>query len=167
MPRLRHVDSNSPGLTRRRSGRGFVYLDEVGSRIRDRQAIERIRELAIPPAWTDVWICADPNGHLQAVGSDAAGRRQYLYHPRWRDHRDRRKFEEMVRFGQALPNLRSQVTRRLRRDGLSRERVLAAAIGLLDRPPSSKGAATKRPLSRIPQRTSFGPTCTRMTSTTS
>lgn len=97
MPRLRHVDCSEPGLGRRRHGRGFVYVDEHGDRLVDPVELERIKSLVIPPAWTDVWICRLANGHLQAVGTDAAGRRQYLYHPVWREQRDRQKFDEMAR----------------------------------------------------------------------
>ncbi|HEX4519112.1 MAG TPA: hypothetical protein VH063_05975 [Gaiellaceae bacterium] len=132
MSRLRHVDCGGPGLTRRRFGRGFGYLDEHGNPIRDEEVVERITALAIPPAWRDVWICPYANGHLQAVGTDDAGRRQYLYHPRWREHRDREKFETMLAFGRGLPAVRGRVAKHLRRQGLSRERVLACAVGLLD-----------------------------------
>src|SRR5579875_652250 len=96
--RLRRSDCSLGGLTRVRRGRGFVYLDENGRRIADPETLERLRSLAIPPAWREVWICADPLGHLQATGIDDAGRKQYLYHPRWREHRDRLKFERTVRF---------------------------------------------------------------------
>lgn len=120
-------------MTRRRRGRGFSYLDEQGMPIRDEEALDRIASLAIPPAWRDVWICPQANGHLQAVGTDDAGRRQYLYHPVWRAHRDREKFENMLAFGRRLPTVRKSVRGLLRRDGLSRERVLAGAVGLLDR----------------------------------
>jgi len=130
--RLRRADPSSPGLARRRRGRGFEYLDETGSRV-DEETSARIRALAIPPAWEDVWICPVPNGHVQAVGTDAAGRRQYLYHPEWRRRRDREKFDEMVRFARALPALREAAARDLRRRGLVRERVLACAVRLLDR----------------------------------
>jgi DNA topoisomerase-1 len=132
VPRLRRVDCAGPGLTRRRRGRGFEYLDHRGDRVADPGAIERIRALAIPPAWRDVWICADPWGHLQAVGTDAAGRKQYLYHERWRAHRDRQKFERMLDFARSLPGLRGTVRRHLRRPEVDRERVLACAVRLLD-----------------------------------
>jgi DNA topoisomerase I len=133
MPRLRRSSCATPGLTRRRSGRGFVYLGDDGGRLEDEETLARIRSLAIPPAWRDVWICPDPNGHLQATGTDAAGRRQYLYHPRWRAHRDRQKFDHLLEFAHALPRVRRGVARRLAEDGLTRERVLASAIRLLDR----------------------------------
>jgi DNA topoisomerase I len=132
VPRLRRVDCSGPGLARRRRGRGFEYLDEGGERV-DQETVERIRGLAIPPAWTDVWICPHANGHIQAVGEDAAGRRQYLYHPDWRRRRDREKFDEMMRFARVLPALRVATARDLRRRGLVRERVLACAVRLLDR----------------------------------
>ncbi len=132
MTRLRRADCSRPGLTRRRRGRGFEYLDERGARL-DAAAAKRVRALMIPPAWTDVWICPQPNGHIQAVGTDAAGRRQYLYHPDWRSRRDREKFAEMTRFARALPGLREAAARDLRRRGLGRERVLACAVRLLDR----------------------------------
>jgi DNA topoisomerase-1 len=132
VPRLRRADCSAPGLVRRRRGRGFEYLDEEGRRV-DPETVERIRELVIPPAWTDVWICPHPNGHIQAVGTDVAGRRQYLYHADWRRRRDREKFDEMVRFARALPGLRVATARDLRRRGLVQERVLACAVRLLDR----------------------------------
>ena len=132
MTRLRRVDCSGPGLVRRRRGRGFEYLDADGEGV-DVEVAERIRALAIPPAWTDVWICPLPNGHVQAVGTDAAGRRQYLYHDDWRRRRDREKFAEMTRFARALPALREAAARDLRRRGLARERVLACAVRLLDR----------------------------------
>jgi DNA topoisomerase I len=130
--RLRRADSSGPGLARRGRGRGFEYLDESGARV-DAATAKRIRALAIPPAWADVWICPEPNGHIQAVGTDAAGRRQYLYHPDWRRRRDRQKFAEMTRFARVLPELREAAARDLRRRGLVRERVLACAVRLLDR----------------------------------
>lgn len=133
MARLRHVDCAEPGLTRRRYGRGFAYLDEEGRPVRDEAVIDRIRSLAIPPAWRDVWICVAENGHLQAVGTDDAGRRQYLYHPRWRLHRDREKFEGMLDFARSLPAMRRRTEKLLAGEGLSRERVLACAVSLLDR----------------------------------
>jgi DNA topoisomerase-1 len=133
MPRLRRVLCTSPGLARRRHGRGFTYLDEHGRRISRAATLERIRSLAIPPAWTEVWICPDDLGHLQAVGTDAAGRRQYLYHPDWRARRDQQKFARAERFAERLPDLRSKVALDLAERGLVRERVLAGALRLLDR----------------------------------
>ncbi len=130
--RLRRSDCSDPGLHRRRRGRGFSYLDQRGEPVTDRAILERLRELAIPPAWQDVWICPDPLGHLQATGIDAAGRKQYLYHPRWRERRDREKFERMGRFGERLPKLRRATTADLNKDELSHQRVLACAVRLLD-----------------------------------
>jgi DNA topoisomerase I len=131
-PRLRRSDCSEPGLHRRRRGRGFSYVDEDGRQLGDRATLERLRELAIPPAWRDVWICRDPLGHLQATGIDAAGRKQYLYHPRWRERRDREKFERMTRFAERLPKLRRAAAADLRQDELNHARVLACAVRLLD-----------------------------------
>ena len=133
MARLRRVDCSGPGITRRKRGRGFEYLDERGRRIRKEATLERIRELAIPPAWKDVWICSDEMGHIQATGIDARGRKQYRYHDRWRERRDREKFESMAGFAKALPRLRERVEADMRRRGPSRERILAAAVRMLDR----------------------------------
>jgi DNA topoisomerase I len=133
MARLRRVDCSGPGIVRRRRGRGFEYLDADGERIDDHEALERIRELVIPPAWKDVWICPSPDGHLQAVGTDAAGRRQYLYHPQWRARRDQQKFDEMLRFARALPGIRRKAATHLADRGLTRNRVLACSVRLLDR----------------------------------
>jgi DNA topoisomerase IB len=132
MPRLRRVDCSSPGIRRIRRGAGFSYEEEDGAAIGDREVLERIRELAIPPAWKGVWICPRPNGHIQATGVDDAGRKQYLYHPAWREHRDREKFEEMEKFARALPAMRAKTDEDLARRGLSRERVLACSVRLLD-----------------------------------
>jgi DNA topoisomerase-1 len=131
--RLRRSDCSGKGFGRVRRGRGFGYVDARGERLRDPEALLRIKEMAIPPAWQDVWICSDPLGHLQATGVDAAGRKQYLYHPRWREMRDRRKFDHMVDFAHALPGLRRRVLRTLRAgEGIDQTRVLACAIRLLD-----------------------------------
>jgi DNA topoisomerase IB len=132
-PRLRRADCSAPGIRRRRRGRGFGYLDEDGNRVDDPEVLQRIAELAIPPAWEDVWICPDPNGHLQATGTDAAGRKQYRYHDAWRLRRDREKFDDMVRFARVLPALRRRVARDLR-DCTTPDRrcVLAAAVRLLE-----------------------------------
>lgn len=132
MPRLRRVDCASPGWCRRRRGRGFTYFDQDNQPLVDRANLERIRGLAIPPAWQEVWICPHPNGHLQAVGIDAAGRRQYLYHPSWRIQRDRQKFDEMLTFARRLPNMRKSIECQLRSDGMSKDRALACAVRLLD-----------------------------------
>src|SRR5687767_10451104 len=133
MARLRRVDCSEPGIRRRRRGRGFDYLDLGGARVSDEETLARIRELAIPPAWKDVWICMHPRGHLQATGVDAAGRKQYLYHADWRIRRDQQKFDQMLEFAESLPELRRVVRRDLAADGLGRDRVLAAAVRLLDR----------------------------------
>jgi len=109
-----------------------VYVDELGQRIRDPETLTRIGELAIPPAWREVWICSDPFGHLQATGVDAAGRKQYLYHAKWREHRDRQKFDRMIRFGARLPALRRRLRDDLAGEGFTRQRVLACAARLLD-----------------------------------
>ena len=132
MPRLRRSDPHRPGYTRRRAGRGWTYLDTDGQRIADPATVGRIRALVIPPAWREVWICPYPNGHIQAVGTDAAGRRQYRYHDAWREHRDRRKHLRVLQVGERLPAMRRRWARDLRRDGLDRQRVLAAAARLLD-----------------------------------
>jgi DNA topoisomerase-1 len=134
MPRLKRVDCASPGITRRRRGKGFEYRDDsTRERIEDEDVVQRIRALAIPPAWQDVWICADPLGHIQATGLDARGRKQYRYHDLWRERRDRQKFDAMVDFARSLPKLRDQVERDLGKRRFSRERVLACAVRLLDR----------------------------------
>src|SRR4051794_2187044 len=134
MARLRRADCSGPGITRRRAGRGFAYYDEDGERVDDPKVIARIRELGLPPAWREVWICPYPNGHLQATGVDAAGRKQYRYHDAWRTRRDAEKFEDMTRFARALPRLREHVEADLQSTGeLTRERVLACAVRLLDR----------------------------------
>ena len=130
--RLRRSSPDRPGWTRRRRGKGWSYLDAQGRPLTDPEAIERIRSLVIPPAWKDVWICPDPRGHLQAVGTDAAGRRQYLYHPQWREHRDRLKHARVVEVARRLPAAREAVARDLAAEGLTRTRVLACAFRLLD-----------------------------------
>ncbi len=133
MARLRRTDCSGPGIARKRAGRGFAYYDD-GQLVDDPEVLERIRALGIPPAWTDVWICPYENGHLQATGIDAAGRKQYRYHEAWRTRRDAEKFEDMTRFARALPALRERVERDLSGgDDLTRERVLACAVRLLDR----------------------------------
>jgi DNA topoisomerase-1 len=131
--RLRRSDPGTPGYTRVPHGRGFAYLDAAGAPITDRPALARIRALAIPPAWRDVWICPDPLGHLQATGVDAAGRRQYLYHELWREQQDHLKFEHMEHFARALPRMRQALVEEMG-DGheLERARVLACAVRLLD-----------------------------------
>jgi DNA topoisomerase IB len=131
--RLRRSDPSGPGYTRRRCGKGFMYLDEHGERITEAEIIARITALVIPPAWRDVWISPDPFGHIQATGIDQRGRTQYLYHPRWRERRDQEKFDEMVAFARALPGLRSVVEHDIALGDMSREQVLACAARLLDR----------------------------------
>jgi DNA topoisomerase-1 len=132
--RLRRSDCSGPGIARRGRGRGFEYVDEAGRRVRDPDVIERIRALAVPPAWREVWICPDPRGHLQATGLDDAGRKQYLYHSDWRTRRDAQKFDDMARFARALPTLRKRVSADLAGGTApTRERVLACALRLLDR----------------------------------
>jgi DNA topoisomerase-1 len=132
-PRLRRSNPSGPGYARRRCGKGFMYLDEHGERLTDAEVVARITALVIPPAWRDVWISPDPFGHIQATGLDDAGRKQYLYHSRWRERRDEQKFQDMVRFARALPGLREVVDHDLALGDLSREQVLACATRLLDR----------------------------------
>ena len=126
------MDCSGPGLSRRRRGRGFEYRDEAGRRVTDEAVLDRVRDLAIPPAWNEVWICPYPNGHLQATGVDAAGRKQYRYHDAWRERRDQEKFDAMLDFAAALPRMRRRVRRDLRGGDLDRARVLACATRLLD-----------------------------------
>ena len=130
--RLRYVTDQEPGFTRRRHRDGFDYLDTQGRPITDEKVLDRIRSLAIPPAYTEVWICRSANGHLQAVGRDARGRKQYRYHPRWRAVRDEAKYGKMLVFGRVLPKIRRQVEKDLGRPGLPREKVLAAIVRLLE-----------------------------------
>ena len=130
--RLRYVLSADPGFARRRHGKSFIYLRPGGQKLRDRSTLARIASLAIPPAWTDVWICPSPNGHLQATGRDARGRKQYRYHPRWREAQDQNKYERIIAFAKTLPKIRRAVARDLRKRGLPREKVLAATIKLLE-----------------------------------
>jgi DNA topoisomerase IB len=132
MPRLRKVDCAQPGVRRQRRGRGFVYVDTAGNRIEDAATLQRIADLAIPPAWQDVWICPAPNGHIQATGTDAAGRRQYRYHDAWRTARDRAKHDRMLEFAEVLPAARERMLADLRRPQVDRQRVLGGAARLLD-----------------------------------
>ena len=136
---LRYASPEDPGFRRQRAGKGFRYLDAKGRPIRDPETLARIRALAIPPAWTDVWICPSANGHLQATGRDARGRRQYRYHARYRARRDASKFARLAAFGAALPRIRRRVRLDLSRRGLPREKVLAAVVGLLDATPLRVG----------------------------
>jgi DNA topoisomerase I len=129
---LRRADCAGPGIRRVRRGRGFSYEDGSGTAIGDEETLERIRELAIPPAWKEVWICPDPFGHIQATGYDEAGRKQYLYHERWQQRQAEKKFELVREFALALPKLRRAVTADLRRQEMPRERALACAVRLLD-----------------------------------
>ena len=129
---LRYVTDDEPGIRRRKAGKGFTFLDPQGKTVKDRKVIERIKKLAIPPAWSDVWICQRANGHLQATGRDARGRKQYRYHAGWRSVRDETKFARLSSFGEALPKLRERVDQDLARRGLPREKVLAAVVNLLE-----------------------------------
>src|SRR6476659_9702902 len=131
MARLRRSSPDDPGWSRRRAGKGFVYLDQLGERLAPEDK-ERCQLLVIPPAWEDVWICPYPNGHLQAVGTDDAGRRQYLYHPEWRARRDAEKFDRMLEFGKALARARELVVADMGREGMPLERACAVAVRLLD-----------------------------------
>jgi DNA topoisomerase-1 len=129
--RLRTVSPKDPGWTRRRAGRGFIYLDQTGNRLSDEEA-ERCKLLVIPPAWTQVWICPAPNGHMQAVGTDDAGRRQYIYHQQWREKRDQSKHDRVLEVAAKLPRARRLVAEHLRQDGMPYERALGTAFRLLD-----------------------------------
>ena len=129
---LRYVDDRLPGITRVRQGKGVSYRDPDGRRIRDGETLTRIRSLAVPPAWRQVWICPDPGGHVQATGRDARGRKQYRYHPRWREVRDGSKYERTIAFGRALPLIRRRVEKDLARPGLPREKILATVVRLLE-----------------------------------
>jgi DNA topoisomerase I len=131
--RLRRSNVWGKGIGRRRSGRGFRYVDDGGDPVRDAETLDRIRALVIPPAWRDVWICPHPNGHIQAVGTDDAGRRQYLYHTDWRRTRDEEKHRRVVLLARKLPELRTAVSADLAEPGLGRARVLAGALRMLDR----------------------------------
>lgn len=129
---LRYVSDRTPGIQRKRSGRGFTYITPDGKTIRDRHELDRIKRIGIPPAWTNVWICPNPRGHIQATGRDAKGRKQYRYHPRWAETRDEVKYERMIAFGEALPVIREQVAHDLALHGLPREKALATVVALLD-----------------------------------
>ena len=129
---LRYVSDTSPGIRRKRAGKHFSYLGLDGKPVRDVQELQRIRALAIPPAWTNVWICPNPRGHIQASGRDARGRKQYRYHSEWRKIRDETKYDRLIAFGQALPRIREQVKADLSHPGLPREKVLAVVVRLLD-----------------------------------
>jgi len=129
---LRYVTDASPGIRRRGAGKGFFYLDPQGRRIPDRKTIERIKQIVIPPAWTDVWICPSAQGHIQATGSDAKGRKQYRYHPEFRAVRDETKFERILKFSKVFPKVRRRVERDLRRPGVDRRKMFAAVVYLLE-----------------------------------
>jgi DNA topoisomerase-1 len=130
---LRYVSDDRVGYTRKANGNDFEYFDTEGKRIRDEQRLLRIKRLAIPPAWSDVWICPSVNGHLQATGRDARRRKQYRYHDRWREIRDENKFERLADFGKALPQIRKRVDHDIKLPGLPREKVLATVVRLLER----------------------------------
>jgi DNA topoisomerase-1 len=130
---LRYASDCEAGIERVRAGKGFTYSHANGKTVRDAQTLERIRHLAVPPAWTHVWICPDERGHLQATGRDARGRKQYRYHERWREKRDEGKYEHMIEFGHALPDIRARVRRDVAQRGLPRTKVLAAIVALLER----------------------------------
>ena len=129
---LRYAHEGDPGIRRRRAGKGFSYIDVDGTLVRDKAVLDRIRKLAIPPAYTDVWISPDPFGHIQATGRDAKGRKQYRYHAQWRSTRDEAKFSRMAAFGRALPLLRARVERDLRRHALTHDKVVATVVRLLE-----------------------------------
>lgn len=129
---LTYVNDHDPGFSRRTTTKGVGYVDAEGKPVKDAATLERIKALVIPPAWTEVWICADPNGHIQATGRDQRGRKQYRYHPQWRAHCDQTKYERMAAFGRALPALRAQVEADLARRGLPKEKVIAAIVRLLE-----------------------------------
>src|SRR5438094_1663869 len=130
---LRYVSDDQPGSSRQRNGDEFEYLDQKGKPIRDEQRLLRIKRLAIPPAWSDVWICPSPNGHIQATGRDARRRKQYRYHERWREIRDENKYDRLVNFGKALPKIRRRLKKDLALSSLPREKVLATIVQLLER----------------------------------
>jgi DNA topoisomerase-1 len=129
---LQYINDDRPGYSRRAKGKDFEYLDTEGKTIRDDQRLLRIKRLAIPPAWTDVWICPSSNGHMQATGRDARGRKQYRYHERWREVRDENKFDRLAQFAKALPNIRRRVAQDLKLPGLPRRKVLATIVRLLE-----------------------------------
>jgi DNA topoisomerase-1 len=129
---LRYVSDAAPGIRRKRAGRGFAYVGPDGTRISDPDVLAWIKSLAVPPAWTDVWICPDPRGHIQATGRDARGRKQYRYHAVWRQVRDETKYDRMIGFGEALPSIRQRVAADLSQQGLPSEKVLAAVVRLID-----------------------------------
>src|SRR4051794_22014484 len=129
---LVYVHDEEPGIRRERKGDGFVYFRPNGDPLGDEATLERIRKLAIPPAWTDVWICAKPNGHLQATGRDARGRKQYRYHPQFREVRESTKYEHMLEFARSLPAIRKKIAQHMALPGLPRDKVLATVVHLLE-----------------------------------
>jgi DNA topoisomerase-1 len=139
---LVYVSDEEPGIRRRRSGKGFSFRNPDGTAVKDKETLARIKSLAIPPAYTDVWICADPKGHIQATGRDDRGRKQYRYHPRWREVRDSTKYERMLDFGKALPAIRERIAADMSKRGLPREKVLATVVHLLENTLIRVGNAT-------------------------
>jgi DNA topoisomerase-1 len=139
---LVYVSDEEPGIRRRRSGKGFSFRNPDGSAVKDKDTLARIKALAIPPAYADVWICADPKGHIQATGRDDRGRKQYRYHPRWREVRDSTKYERMLDFGKALPAIRERISADMGKRGLPREKVLATVVHLLENTLIRVGNAT-------------------------
>ena len=129
---LTYVSDEEPGIRRKKAGTGFSYVSPQGTKIQDQKTLKRIRKLAIPPAWTDVWICAKPNGHLQATGRDARGRKQYRYHAAFREVRESTKYEHMVEFANSLPAIRRTLAEHMTLRGLPREKVLATVVHLLE-----------------------------------
>src|SRR5207249_6395807 len=130
---LRYVSDQSPGLRRKRAGKGFTYVDSGGRTLRDAETIDRIKRLAVPPAWTDVWICPDARGHIQATGRDVRGRKQYRYHARWREVRDAAKYHRLVAFCTALPGLRASIERDVACSCLCKNKVVATVVALMER----------------------------------
>ena len=130
--KLHAVEADSQGITRQRSGRGFTYKNSKGDRLTDKAQIERVKSLAIPPAWTNVWICPDPKGYVQATGRDAKGRKQSIYHPNWTAHREDSKYSRLTKVSRAIGRARKAVQRHLRRSGLTKDKVLASVVRLLD-----------------------------------
>src|SRR4051794_5535704 len=130
---LRYVSDSKPGYTRKRSGRSFSYYDQSGERITNKDVIGRIKAIGVPPAYERVWICPTANGHIQATGYDARGRKQYRYHPKWRELRDQNKYEHILQFAAALPALRARAAANMKREGLPRETVLATVVSLLEK----------------------------------
>src|SRR5947209_1496351 len=129
---LRHSSDAEPGITRKRMGRYWAYFDADGARITNRDEIDRLNAVGLPPAYTDAWFCADPDGHLQATGLDARGRKQYRYHSLFREQQEKSKFDGLLEFGKVLPRLRRRVDSDLRKRALTKDKVVAAVVRLLD-----------------------------------